>query len=384
MNTETLYPRFSEAEYSRRYSSVREAMRAADLAALIFYSTTGSYHEVLYLSNFITAREACLVFPAEGEPTLLVQMFNHVPNARQLANIVDVRWGGTDTAIAVAENLQERKLDKSRIGLVGFLSFKQYNLIRKMLPQAEFTDFTQQMSHLRLIKSEEEMEFLRKGAECSDLAIEALEREARPGIPEHELAAIVERAYLGLGGKNHIHYMGTTPMNNPSLCVPTQFQSNRILQAGDVLLTEISAHYHGYAGQILRPFAIGTPPTPAYLQMYDVAVEAFNRIAAVIRPGATSDEVLDVSNYIHEAGFTICDDLVHGFGGGYLKPILRTRRTSVTLPETFVFREGMVVVIQPNVITENGRMGIQVGEMVRVGQGGVESLHQYPMRFVQC
>ena len=384
MNTTTLYPRFSESEFSRRYKDVREAMRAAELSALIFYSTTGSYHEVLYLSNFIATREACLVFPAGDEPTLFIQMFNHVPNAREVATIADVRWGGPDTAGAVAEHLQERKLDKSRIGLVGSLSFKQYALLKNRLPQAEFTDFTSQIAHLRLIKSEEEMAFLRKGAEFSDLAIEALEQEARPGISEHELAAIVEGAYLGLGGKNHIHYMGTTPMRNPHLCVPSQYQSNRVLQEGDVLITEISAHYHGYAGQILRPFAIGTPPTPEYQHMYDVAVEAFNRIATVIRPGATSDEVFAVSDSIHQAGFTICDDLVHGFGGGYLKPILRTRQTSTHVPETFVFREDMVVVIQPNVITEDERMGIQVGEMVRVRPNGVESFHRYPMRFVQC
>lgn len=384
MNTMSLYPSFSDAEFSRRYRDVREAMRVADISALIFYSTAGSYHEVLYLSNFIATREACLVFPAEGEPTLFIQMFNHVPNARQIASVTDVRWGGPDTARAVAENLCERKLDKSRIGLVGFLPYKHYELLRSMLPQAKLTDFTPQISRLRLVKSEEEIAFLRKGAEYSDLAIEALEREVRPGIAEHELAAIVEGAYLGLGGKNHIHYMGTTPMSNPSLCVPTQYQSNRILQAGDVLITEISAHYHGYAGQILRPFAIGTPPTREYLHMYDVAVEAFNRIATVIRPEATSDEVLDVSDFIHQAGFTIYDDLVHGFGGGYLKPILRTRQTSTTLPEPFVFREDMVVVIQPNVITEDERMGLQVGEMVRVRSDGVESLHRYPMRFVQC
>ena len=358
-------------------------MREAEISALIFYSTTGSYHEVLYLSNFITAREACLVFPAEGEPALLIQMFNHVPNARQISYVADVRWGGPDTALAVAENLQERKLNTSRIGLVGSFSFKQYELMRKRVPQAEFTDFTPQMSRLRLVKSEEEIAFLRKGAEFSDLAMEALEREARPGITEHELAAIVEGAYLGLGGKNHIHYMSTTPMSNPDLCVPGQYQSNRVLQTGDVLITEISAHYHGYAGQILRPFAIDAPPTREYLHMYDVAVEAFNRIATVIRPGTTSDEVLDVSDYIHQAGFTICDDLVHGFGGGYLKPVLRTRQTSTQRPETFVFRENMVIVIQPNVITEDRRMGIQVGEMVRVTSAGVESLHRYPMRFVQ-
>src|SRR5207302_1221135 len=143
-------------------------------------------------------------------------------------------------------------------------------------------------------------------------------------ITEHELTAIAEGAYLGLGGKSHIHYMATTPMNNPTVCVPAQYQSNRVIEKGDVLITEISAHYHGYPGQILRPFAIGTPPTSQYQHMYDVAVEAFHRIAGVIRPGATTEDVLDAGEYIHRAGFSIYDDLLHGFGGGYLPPILRT------------------------------------------------------------
>lgn len=180
----------------------------------------------------------------------------------------------------------------------------------------------------RLIKSEEELAFLRKGAEFSDRAIEALQHEVHPGITEHQLTAIVENAYLGLGGKTHIHYMATTPMHNPAVCVPAQYQSNRILQKGDVLITEISALYHGYAGQILRPFTISAPPTAAYQRLYKVAVEAFQRIGNVIRAGATINEVLDTADYIHDSGFTIYDDLVHGFGGGYLPPILRTRQTS--------------------------------------------------------
>src|SRR5216684_3284215 len=380
----SLYPCFSEAEFSRRYTAVRAAMRENGLSALALYGTVGSYNEVQYLSNFLVTREAMLVFPLDGEPTLLVQMFNHVPNARQVACIQDVRWGGPDSAITAAENLQARGLAERRIGLVGMLPFQRYAAMQRTIPQATLVDFSRQMSNLRYIKSDEEIEFLRRGAEFSDLAIEALEREARPGITEYELASIVEGAYLGLGGKTHIHYMATTPMRNPSVCVPAQHLSHRILQSGDVLITEISAHYHGYAGQILRPFAIGTPPTPAYQRMYDVAVEAFNRVAGVICAGATSEAVLDAGEGIHAAGFTIYDDLVHGFGGGYLPPILRTRRTSARLPEPFTFRENMVVVIQPNVITEDERMGVQVGELVRVKHNGVESLHRYPMRFIQC
>jgi Xaa-Pro dipeptidase len=381
---DNVYPRFSEHEFSRRYAMVRTRMQEVGLSALVLYGTVSAYDEVLYLSNFPVTREAMLVFPANGEPTLLVQMYNHVPNARRIACITDVRWGGPDTAIAAAENLQERGLAKSKIGLVGMIPIQRYESFKGTLSQATLVDFTRQMQQLRLVKSDEEIAFLRRGAELSDRAMEALEWEARPGITEHELVAIVEGAYLGSGGRNHIHYMATTPMSSPTVCVPAQHQSNRILQKGDVLITEISAHYHGYPGQILRPFAIGTPPTPEYQRLYEVAVEAFNRISGVIRAGATSADALDAAQYIHTSGFTIYDDLVHGLGGGYLPPILRTRQTSIKPPQPFTFEENMTIVIQPNVITADERMGIQVGELVRVARTGVESLHQYPMRFVQC
>src|ERR1700680_1086060 len=111
-------------------------MRAADLAALVLYSTASAYNELLYFSNFITAREAFLVFPGEGESTLFVQYFNHVPDARRVANIADVRWGGPDTTATVTDNLLERGLAQQRIGLLGPITFKQFEILRNTLPQA--------------------------------------------------------------------------------------------------------------------------------------------------------------------------------------------------------------------------------------------------------
>src|SRR5260370_7197439 len=110
------------------------------------------------------------------------------------------------------------------------------------------------MRRLRLIKTEEELSFLRRGAELTDLAMEALEREARPGITEHALAAIVEGAYVGLGGQTLIHYMATTPMRQPEAYVPAHHQTDRVIQPGDALITDITPQYHGYARHIHRPY----------------------------------------------------------------------------------------------------------------------------------
>jgi len=274
---EDLYPRFSEEEFARRWTSLRTTMAKTDVAVLIAYGNQGSYNEVQFLSNFSVSWEAILVFPAEGEPTLLVQFLNHLPQACKLSYIKDIRWLGMDYGSTVAENLRERGLADRRIGLIGPLPFQKYESLKRTLPKATIVDFSPQFLELRAVKSEEEITWLRKGADFSDLAIQALEREVRPGITEHQLAAIVEGAYLGLGGRTTIHFMGVTPMKSPSLCVPAQILSNRIIQKGDVLITEISAQYHGYYGQILRPFAIGEPPTPLYQRLYDVAVETFNR-----------------------------------------------------------------------------------------------------------
>ncbi|HEX5548468.1 MAG TPA: Xaa-Pro peptidase family protein [Ktedonobacterales bacterium] len=378
------HPRFSDGELARRHKTIRGMMAEHRLDALVLYATVGSFSEVHYLTDFRTAREAYLVLPAHDEPTLFVNYFNHVPYALRRARVADVRWAGAQGVSTLVAYLSDRGLNTGRVGLVGALPWQQHRALCAELPQVEFSDATIPFQHLRLIKSEEELTYLRRGAELSDLAMEALEREARPGIAEYELASIVEGAYVPLGGQTHIHYMATTSMRNPQLCVPAQFQSDRVLQASDVLITEISAQFDGYPGQILRPFSIGEPPSAEYQRMYDLAAHVFERIAAVIRHGATVEDVLDAAEEIPAAGYTICDDLLHGFGGGYFAPLVRTRQTGGTRNPGFVFAENMTVVIQPNVITPDERMGVQVGELVRVTRTGIERLHHYPMRFTQC
>jgi Xaa-Pro aminopeptidase len=325
-----------------------------------------------------------LVLPLDGEPVLLVNYFNHQPNARRVSRIHDVRWGGDDIAAGAAGVVRERGLERGRIGVAGPLPFQRHTGLRREMPGAELIDLLPQMSRMRLQKSDEEIEFIRRGAAFSDLAIDALERELRPGLTEHELAAIVEAAYLGLGGKNQIHFLGVTPMRAPALCCPAQTHSSRKVQKGDVVLTEISATYHGYMGQILRTFSVGQDPTPEYARMHDAAVEAHERIRAVIKDGASSEAVLEAAEVIHEAGYTIYDDLLHFAAGGSYSPYLRTRRTTGLARQQFTFRAGQTIVVQPNVITPDERSGVQVGEMLLVTETGTERLHNRPIAFIRC
>jgi Xaa-Pro aminopeptidase len=309
-----------------------------------------------------------------GEQDLLwVQFYNHLPAATEMASEAEVRWGGHRTAETVVEALDGAGVD--RLGLIGPIGWK---LHARLAATAELIDLGGEYARLRMVKSAEEMAWMRTGAELSDRAILALKDAAKPGVDERELGAAVEGAYLALGGTNHIHYFGATSMAHPDRCVPSQWPSNRRLEAGDVLTTEISAAWWGYAGQILRSIAIAAEPTDHYLELQRVADAAFDAIVGVLRHGATPQEVVDASGVIEDAGFTIYDDLVHGFGGGYFEPILGSRSRPNGPLTDVVFEAGMTVVVQPNVITPDERMGVQTGALVAITEDGVEELHKVP------
>jgi Xaa-Pro aminopeptidase len=373
------YPTFSDAELERRRRLLAQVIADVDVECVIAYGA-GRNAEAYWLCNWPGTRESFLVWPRSGEPVLLVQLFNHVPNARRMTTGAEVRWGGPGNAATLAAVLRERDCVR-RAGVAGGLPWRVADELRAQLPGLELVDVTSRLRELHLVKSDEEMERMRIACRLTDRAMEALEHEARPGMRESELEAVVECAY-GREGRHGIHFMATTPMRAPQIGIPSQIQSQRRIEQGDVLITEISAEYWGYSGQIHRAYAIAADPTDEYRRLHDVAVETFERVCGVLRDGATSEDVLDAAEVVHERGLTIYDDLLHGTS--QLPPILKTRRTTHTPVKTFTFRENMVVVVQPNVIREDERAGLQVGETVRISKTGVERLHAYPMRFVRC
>ena len=136
-------------------------------------------------------------------------------------------------------------------------------------------------------------------------------------------------------------------MRAQGLCVPAQFTSGRRVEPGDAVTLELSAQHWGYAGQVLRTFAVEAEPPPLYRDLHDAADAAFDAVTAVLRDGATAQDVVDAAGVIEDAGFTIWDDLVHGYGGGYLPPVIGSRsRPAGPLP-SLPFAAGMTVVVQP-------------------------------------
>jgi len=375
---EAEFPRFSAAEMARRRAAIADAMRAADVDHLLIYGANRTGNIIQWLTQWPVLTEAAGVHTPGKRDCLYIHYYNHINQARRLAE-AQVEWGDQSAVGGAIAELERRGARRGRVGVIGPLGFRGHEALTAAF--GPIKDLSRDYIRLRMVKSAEEILWFRIGAHFCDLGIAALERELRPGLTERELGAIIEGAWLPYGGTNVIHFLGVTKMGDPGLCVPAQYPSTRRVAVGDVVTTEISGAFWDHSGQVLRSFAVGAEPTQLYRDLHAAADAAFDAIFAAVRPGAKPADLVAASRVIEESGFTTNDDIVHGYGGGYLPPVLGSKsRPSGPIPD-FALAPGMMMVIQPNVVTRDDRAGVQTGELVVVTEQGARRMHNFPRGF---
>jgi Xaa-Pro aminopeptidase len=378
----------------RRFALARGLMREEELAALVLFGNSGvnrgNMANAFWLSNHLDLHHCYLVVLADEslEAALYTGLTNHVPNAREVSDVPIIEWGGYNPAERVVARLRELGVTHGRAGLVGVNSkfsmgmpYAHHAHVRAELPELELVDVTGRFQRLRTVKSEEEIAWLRTAAELTDRGILALADGARPGMTDVELVALAEAAYRPGGGMPRIMFLRSMAMDDPNGCLPAQNPSRRKIEAGDVIITEFSASYWGYTGQIQRPIFVTAEPTAEWQELFDVALASYEAIRGILRPGTTEAEVIEAAEPIRAAGLEIYDDLVHGYGVDIMPPIVD--RTQLRHPPEnggARFERDAAVVIQPNPVTPDERMGLQLGELTVVREGGAESLHGVPLQ----
>jgi len=390
-----IFPRFSAPEYARRYVRVREGMAARGLDALVVYGDSqfqGSNHaNIVWLANWTDPYSAYVLVPRQGEPTLFISNPLYRHTAVRASNLTQVEWGGFNAGRTIGERLRDMGLGKGRIGLSGVrnvirasMPYEHGVALREVLPDATLEEGLDVMQEARLIKSAEEIAWFERGAAFTDMAVDGIARGLRIGMPEYELSALAQSAPLARGARWMFHFLGATSMADPEFIFPWQYPSTRPIRAGDIVMTEISVGYWGYPGQIQRPYAVGGPPTPEYQMLGDLAVECYHRVFEVLKPGNTDEDVKRAARFVEEKGLRTQDALLHGWG-------ITIEPPRVDLPCAMIkrelapvtFKEGMLLVIQPHVVTADARRGVQVGNLVAVEAAGARSLQKFPMELIR-
>lgn len=372
------FPQPSAAEMAHRIEAVRELMRAAGARVLVVAGHATGRGELQFLCNAPVRWESLLLVPLDGEPILWLQLDNHAAGAAAWST-VPVRVAGPGLGAVVGAEAARLAGADGTVAVLGPLSERLGRGLRGALEARPIADLGPAFTASRLVKSEEELRWTVWGAAVCDAAVATFCAEARPGMREDELGALLQGAAESAGGQIGICFLATASMRDGGAAVPNQTWSRRPTAPGDLAVFELSAGFGGATGQILRTVTLGGQPSPVIERLHGVADAAFAELLAAVRPGGSAAELEAVGGRVIEgAGLTIIDDLVHGYGGGYLPPHVRTPGTRHGATPDLVLREGMLLVLQPNVVTPDRRHGVQTGELVVVTVDGARSLHGAP------
>lgn len=383
------WPRFSDAEYRRRTESLRAAMTERSLDCLViygsqmFFGTDPGAPNLVYLSGYAPGLHGYVVFPREGEPMMVIYVASHLANARRLSVIANVR-AGTDLPGLVSGRIDELGLGNGRIGIVGNFAWSKASVpvehhegFRTNLPDAALEYVTEWYEEHRLAKSDEEVQFMQAGAAICDRAFDAFRQMAAPGVSDVALHNEALRVVHAQGGRIAFGHVGSTPMRDPSMNYPDFYSPNRVLQRGDVVMTELTGGYGGYFGKLYTTSFIG-PPTPEYRLMFELAADRYRQLLAAIRAGKCGKDFAEVlAGQPAEPGYKSLS-FITGWSTYNSRPVLFTKRIEPADWE-FELLPNYCLNVAGWIVSEDERMGVWVGDTVAVTDEGVHRLHGSPV-----
>ncbi len=331
-------PQLSLTERNRRWDRIRKKMLMAGLDAFVFLGNDIYWGMGMANMRYMLQVDAQLgadaIFPLEGEPVVW-QGIPHTnrPTSMYLSIqewIRDFRTRGGMPVIA--EEIRARGLDRSRLGLIGFSStlqpstllHGQVSALKKLLPQCEFIDADWLIEEVRLIKSEEEIEVLRKAAAIARKVIDAMIETARPGVPESVVFAEMIRTQLANGAEPNIfNLFASGPVEHGSTelwhllhgCEQPLAPTMRPLARGDIIIAEWHTKYGGYRCHTEFTVYLGRQAPQELLHIWDVSVECLEASKDALVAGRTINEAIEmIRRPAKRAGLDWVELGFHGMG----------------------------------------------------------------------
>lgn len=371
----------SPEEFTHRMSVVREAVRKAGLVGLIAFGDCWRGANITYFTEFrpldgvSDIANAVLLIDVDDDPVMFV-------SDQTLAYAASV----TTFAVASFRDIQDRlrkfqsRHPGGRAGLAGaaYVPASVLDRVRAGLGGLALEP-TPVLAEIKAVKSDAEIHLLRRAAALTDAAMSAIRDTLADGKPhtERELAWLADRAMLA-GGADRTAFdsmVQAGPRSAYNLARPT----DRVLQPGDLVMTDIGARYRGYVADGGRGFTYGgaLPEKKAIVAAAARAVEAGLGAA---RPGMAAHELNAViQQALVKSGYEKFSSEARGHGTGHGTGMDPEEEAPWIGPgNRTILQENMVFTLKAT-ITVPDVGGLRTERIVRLTSSGVETLDQFPM-----
>ncbi|MFO1090548.1 MAG: Xaa-Pro peptidase family protein [Hyphomicrobiales bacterium] len=287
---------FEMAEFKARQRKVLKQMEAAKLDGLLMFNQESMYHLTGY-DTFGFCFFQCLYLGADGRIALLTR----APDLRQAQHtsiIKDIRIWTDKAGAKPAEQLRDM-LDSlgargKRLGVetnaYGLTHFNGKALEAAMEGFATLVEASNIVNETRIVKSDAELEYVRKAGKLGDKALKAAVELTRAGADEGEILAAQQAAVFAGGGDYPGNEFIIGSGHDALLC---RYKSGRRkLSRRDQLTLEWAGVYRHYHAAFMRTLIVGEP-TKRHVEMHKACRAALKACEEALRPGHTAGDVFD-------------------------------------------------------------------------------------------
>ncbi len=379
-----------KSEYSDRLKRFQQNIRAAGLDAALVHSNEADFANVRYLTEYWPTFESAGVFvPAKGKPVLIIGPESEayargrslVPDIAMMVEYresADPEYPGIPVAnyARVAKTaMGGRPLKK--LGLVGFsiMPLPVYFGLQREFPGTELIKADDTLVSLRIIKSANEVKLMKKAYQISELALDAILGEIKPGMTELQVIGIAQREIYKNGGEyeGHALYCFCGPATKHAISRPTHNKIKR----NEVIQLNIGARVGGYSSSVGVPCCIGKLPSRKK-RLVEFGLEAHLETYELLKGGKEAAEIVrQYEAFVERRGFRqhMLYGPCHGIG------MMEVERPWLESTSAYTLQENMM--FQVDTFFQDKDFGLRWENGVRVTKTGVERLSKKFQRMVE-
>jgi Xaa-Pro aminopeptidase len=349
-----------------RLSAIKALLPELGVDALIITSPENRY----YLSGFSGSAGTLII---GNEQAFLLTDFRYTGQAEQQAPLYTVKRYKDDYHQLLAELIKGAGWSKIGFEEKKLSSYDYARLDEKI--SVQFVPIEETAEKLRMTKSCEEQEIMRRGAEKLDQAFTWLQDVIKPGMTERALAVELEIFLLRQGSERpSFDYIVASGARGS---MPHGVASAKQINEGDLVTIDFGAVFEGYATDMTRTVAL-KKVDQRQKEIYDIVYRAQCEAVSSVKPGLTGKEIDSVArDIITEAGFG--EQFGHGLGHSigletHEPPALNPKNNTTLQP-------GMVVTVEPGIYIPDWG-GVRIEDMVLVTESGAERLTKSPRELI--
>ncbi len=269
-------------------------------------------------------------------------------------------------------------IEKENVKRIGFeddfVTVAELNSLKGEFPEIEFIPFSAPILEQRTIKSQIELDRMKRAQSITDKGFEYIINFIKPGMTEKEIALELEFFMLKNGADALAFDSVVVSGKNSSL--PHGVPGNKKVENGDFITMDFGAAIEGYCSDMTRTVAVGSV-TDEMKEVYNTVLKAQLACLEKIKAGVTGIEIDKIARDIIYENYEGC--FGHGLGHSVGLEIHEMPAFNTVCDK--VIEEGTIMTVEPGIYLEN-KFGVRIEDMVYVTKEGLINLTSSPKELI--